>query len=249
MATAPLRTSRVRPESRTFVTPKASYGETTTALAIRTCVSNMGTENRLYRNNRDGSFTDVASKLGVTRPIVGFPAWFWNYDNDGALDLFVAAYGTVNRPDVADVAASYLNMRHRADLMRLYRGTGQGEFVDVTAEQRVTRVTLAMGANFGDLDYDGFPDFFLGTGYPLYEGVVPNVMYHNRRGGGTDVTTAGGFGHLQKGHGVVFADLDNDGDQDVFEQIGGAYPGDAFGTRCSRTRDSATTGSRSGSSA
>jgi hypothetical protein len=44
-----------------------------------------------------------------------------------------------------------------------------------------------------------------------------------------NVTTAGGFGHLQKGHGVVFADLDNDGDQDLFEQIGGAYPGDAFG--------------------
>jgi hypothetical protein len=55
-------------------------------------------------------------------------------------------------------------------------------------------------------------------------------MFHNR--GGTafdDVTFAGGFGHLQKGHGTVFADLDNDGDQDVFMQLGGAFPGDAFG--------------------
>ncbi len=59
---------------------------------------------------------------------------------------------------------------------------------------------------------------------------MPNVMYRNRAGQGfADVTTAGGFGHLQKGHGVVFADLDNDGDQDVFEQVGGAYPGDGFG--------------------
>jgi hypothetical protein len=44
-----------------------------------------------------------------------------------------------------------------------------------------------------------------------------------------DVTMAGGFGHLQKGHAVAFADFDNDGDVDVFEQMGGAYPGDRYG--------------------
>jgi hypothetical protein len=86
-----------------------------------------------------------------------------------------------------------------------------------------------MGANFGDLDNDGWLDFYLGTGYPSYDGLIPNVMYRNRGGTGfSDVTTAGGFGHLQKGHGVAFADFDHDGDQDVFEQMGGAYPGDAF---------------------
>jgi hypothetical protein len=54
-------------------------------------------------------------------------------------------------------------------------------------------------------------------------------MYRNDRGERfQDVTTAGGFGHLQKGHGVVFADLDQDGDQDVFEQMGGFFRGDAF---------------------
>ena len=55
-------------------------------------------------------------------------------------------------------------------------------------------------------------------------------MFLNQRGKGfANVTTAGGFGHLQKGHGVAFADIDNDGDVDVFEQMGGAYPGDKFG--------------------
>jgi len=43
------------------------------------------------------------------------------------------------------------------------------------------------------------------------------------------VTVAAGMGHLQKGHGVAFGDIDNDGDQDVFEEIGGAFPGDQFG--------------------
>ena len=86
-----------------------------------------------------------------------------------------------------------------------------------------------MGSNFGDLDNDGFPDFYLGTGYPNYEALIPNLMYRNRGGDGfSDVTTNGGFGHLQKGHGVAFADFDNDGDQDVFEELGGAFPGDAF---------------------
>ena len=59
---------------------------------------------------------------------------------------------------------------------------------------------------------------------------MPNVMYRNRDGTGfADVTFAGGFGNLQKGHAVVFADFDHDGDQDVFEQMGGAFPGDRYG--------------------
>jgi len=71
---------------------------------------------------------------------------------------------------------------------------------------------------------------YLGTGFPQYEGLVPNVMYWNRGGKRfADVTTAGGFGHLQKGHAIAFADLDRDGDQDVFAEMGGAFKGDAFG--------------------
>ena len=55
-------------------------------------VSNLGGPNRLYRNGGDGAFTNVASELGVFGPLHSFPAWFWDFDNDGALDLFVAAY-------------------------------------------------------------------------------------------------------------------------------------------------------------
>jgi hypothetical protein len=126
--------------------------------------------------------------------------------------------------------ASFLGQRTEAELARLYRGDGRGGFEEVSATHNLKRLAIVMGSNFGDLDNDGFLDFYLGTGYPGYEGLMPNVMYRNRGGRGfSDVTTAGGFGHLQKGHGVAFADLDNDGDQDVFEQMGGAYPGDAFG--------------------
>ena len=86
-----------------------------------------------------------------------------------------------------------------------------------------------MGANFGDLDNDGFLDFYLGTGYPDYEALMPNVMYHNQKGKCfEDVTVAGGFGHLQKGHGIAFADIDLDGDQEVVAQMGGFYESDKF---------------------
>ena len=112
---------------------------------------------------------------------------------------------------------------------RLYLGDGQGGFREVAVQYGIGQATLPMGSNFGDLDNDGYLDYFLGTGYPGYEALLPNVMYRSVGGERfTNVTYAGGFGHLAKGHAVAFADIDNDGDQDVFEQLGGFYPQDAY---------------------
>ncbi len=189
-------------------------------------VSNFRGQNRLYRNNGNGGFSDVGTKLGVVEPSHSFPVWFWDFNNDGVLDLYVPSY----QFDVAHVSAEYFDQPVDAEHDRLYQGDGQGGFRDVSAETELRRVTQPMGANFGDLDNDGFLDFFLGTGYTEYEALMPNLMFRNLGGKRfVDVTLAGGFGHLQKGHGVAFADFDNDGDQDVFIELGGAYPGDAFG--------------------
>jgi len=194
-------------------------------------VSNLGDANRLYHNNRDGTFTDVAAAAGVERPYASFAAWFWDVDNDGALDLHVNAYGGPRAPaDVGAVAASYLGLPHADfELAREYLGDGRGGFREVGAEWGLTDTTFPMGANFGDLDNDGWLDIYLATGYPYYEGLMPNVAYRNREGRGfADVTTAARLGHLQKGHGVAFADLDDDGDQDLLAKMGGAYPGDGY---------------------
>ena len=84
-----------------------------------------------------------------------------------------------------------------------------------------------MGLNYGDLDNDGWLDLYIGTGNPEYSTLVPNRMFRNDGGRRfQDVTTAGNFGHLQKGHGIAWGDVDNDGDQDVFEEMGGAYQSD-----------------------
>ena len=190
-------------------------------------VSNFGAPNRLYHNNGDGTFTDVAQQAGVDFPYRSFPTWFWDFNNDGLLDLFVASY----ERDVTDVAADYFDLpADRTEPDSLYRGDGQGGFLDVTAEMNLTRVTQPMGSNFGDLNNDGFPDFYLGTGYPEYEGLMPNLLFLNQAGSKfADVTTAAGLGHLQKGHGVALADFDLDGDLDLFLEVGGAYAGDRFG--------------------
>lgn len=207
-----------------FGTPSRLRG-TTGDDVDRAFGADRGAKNRLYRNQGDGTFVDVAQELGVTRPAFSFPTWFWDYNNDGVLDLFVASYhGTVD-----DLANEYFRASRRTEASCLYRGDGQGGFEEVAASHQLQRTSLTMGANFGDLDNDGFLDFYLGTGSPEYDSLMPNLMFHNRQGEKfVDVTTAGGFGHLQKGHGIAFADFDNDGDQDVFAELGGAYKGDAF---------------------
>jgi len=84
-----------------------------------------------------------------------------------------------------------------------------------------------MGSNFGDIDNDGYLDCYLGTGSPDYRALMPNRMFRNAEGRFfQDITTAAGVGHLQKGHAVAFGDIDNDGDQDIYEVIGGAFAGD-----------------------
>jgi len=194
-------------------------------------VSNYLDANRLYINQGNGTFVDVARERGVERPVDSFPTWFFDFDNDGALDLYVSTFfQSVGEARLGPVVSSHLKQPIAQGLNRLYKGDGKGNFRDVAQEQGLDLFTVIMGASFGDLDNDGFPDMYLGTGYPFYDGLVPNVMYWNQGGKRfADVTTAGGFGHLQKGHGIAFADLDDDGDQDVYANMGGAYPGDAFG--------------------
>jgi hypothetical protein len=188
-------------------------------------LSNFGDDNRLYKNNGNGTFTDVAPELGVKGPIPSFPVWFWDHNNDGALDLFVSTYTA----DTAQIGAHYMGVKASTGYMSLYEGDGRGNFFDVAGPKGLHGPMLAMGANFGDIDNDGFLDFYLGTGDPDFGNLHPNLMFWNRAGKAfEDVTMDLGMGHLQKGHGVSFADIDNDGDLDVFEQMGGAYFGDRF---------------------
>jgi len=171
-------------------------------------------------------FTDVAAQAGVTEPFESFSCWFWDYDNDGWLDLMVNGYGI---QDVGDVAADVLGVPHAGPRARLFRNQGDGTFADITKQVGLYQVLHTMGCNFGDLDNDGWLDFYVGTGDPDYATLVPNRMFRNDGGRRfQDVTTSGGFGQLQKGHAIAFGDIDNDGDQDVYADMGGAVSGDTY---------------------
>jgi len=188
-------------------------------------VSNLGAENFLFHNNRDGTFTDVARPLHVETPIYSFPVWFFDYDNDGWPDLFVSSFTY----SLSEVLRSYLGLPVHQETLKLYRNMGNGTFQDVTKKAGLDRVLMPMGANFGDVDNDGYLDFYLGTGGPSYASLVPNVLFRNHEGKYfADITASSGTGHLQKGHGIAFADINNDGDEDIFAELGGATQGDKY---------------------
>jgi hypothetical protein len=199
-------------------------------------LSRRGQPNTLYRNDgpadpaagKDSKwrFTDVSFSAGVSEPIESFPTWFFDFDNDGFEDIFVSGYSIQN---VGDIAADYLNGKTTAERARLYKNNGDGTFKSVASEMGMHRVLHTMGSNFGDFDNDGWLDMYLGTGDPDLANLMPNRAFRNNAGKGfQDVTTSGGFGQLQKGHGVSFADFDHDGDQDVYHSIGGAFQGDFY---------------------
>lgn len=175
-------------------------------------------------------FTDVTQKAGLGNNLVRtFPTWFWDYDNDGWLDILVCGY-EFTEPLAYYAAAEALKAPlGNAGKIFLFRNRHDGTFEDVSSETGLNKIAFAMGANFGDIDNDGYLDFYLGTGNPKFKSLIPNKLFRNINGNHfMDVTTSARVGNLQKGHGISFADLDNDGDEDIYIEMGGAYTGDAY---------------------
>ena len=231
-----------------FVDVSAKYGLNFTAY-VKGCVwgdinndgypdlyiSTLNSPNKLFLNKPgkvpgERMFEEIGMSAGVQEPLSSFPAWFFDFDNDGWQDIFVSGYDTKRFPEVGgDAARDMLGMPPLGELPRLYHNNGNNTFTDASAAFGVNHVNYAMGCNFGDIDNDGWPDYYLGTGAPAYTSIVPNKLYRNIGGKRfEDVTYATNTGHIQKGHGVAFADIDNDGDQDIYTVIGGAVEGDHF---------------------
>lgn len=186
-------------------------------------ISRYRESNLLFQNQEGKTFVDVSTVAGIQAPLESFSAWFWDFNQDGWLDLFVSGW----RATAGDIAAEYLGIPGRDEKPRLYRNQQDGTFEDVTEQVGLNKVMYTMGCNYGDLDGDGWLDFYVGTGDPNLRALMPNRMFRNIQGSRfEEVTTQGGFGHLQKGHGIAFGDIDHDGDQDVYQVMGGAFEGD-----------------------
>ena len=175
-------------------------------------------------------FEDVSEQAGLSyNRSRTFPTWFWDYDNDGWLDILVCGYeftGSLASYAAAEAVNAPVN---NAGKVFLFRNKHDGTFAEVSDKVGLNKVAFAMGSNFGDIDNDGYLDFYLGTGNPSFKSAVPNKLFKNINGTRfLDVTTSARVGNIQKGHEVSFVDLDNDGDEDIYIKMGGAYVGDAY---------------------
>nr|WP_294789801.1 CRTAC1 family protein [uncultured Mucilaginibacter sp.] len=197
-------------------------------------ISGMNGRNVLLKNVTPNGgavkFTNATQQAGLDSENSGtFATWFWDYDNDGWVDIMLCGYGN-SSPIAAIAGADALNQFQGNEGKNiLFHNEHNGKFKDVSKETGVNKVSFAMGANFGDIDNDGFLDFYLGTGNPMFSSLIPDRLFKNEHGKKfSDITIPAKVGGLQKGHGISFADLNNDGNNDIFINQGGAFPGDAY---------------------
>jgi len=157
---------------------------------------------------------------------IGWMSAFVDADQDGDLDLFFAgmgtAYGTITQAVFGEDRERY----QTGSRMFWQEPDGWRRDTEYFAEEMPLPT---MGVNFGDLDHDGQLDWYLGTGNPEGWMVVPNLLYIGTSTGRLEnVSALGGVATIQKGHGIVFADFDRDGAQDIYSSLGGFWPGDRW---------------------
>ena len=174
---------------------------------------NPAPHNHLYRNNGDGSFTDVTEKAGLNPDMYSIAVTAADYDNDGNEDLLVTGYGKVV----------------------LYRNNGDGTFTDVTVKAGIKVDGWAISSTWLDYDRDGCLDLFVGRyvkfdpkyrnfyaadNYPGpldYAGETNRLFHNNCDGTFTDVTDKSGIGaYIGRAMGVTAADFDGDGWPDIY---------------------------------
>jgi hypothetical protein len=177
-------------------------------------VANDSSSSALYRNNHDGTFTEIAIEAGVAfspdgKPQAGMGVAAADYDRDGNIDIVKTNFA--------------------GDTSSLYRNLGDNVFDDQTfqAGLGVNTRFLGWGAVFADFDNDGYPDILLCNGhvYPEVGETAGETGYRQRKvlyrnlGAGRfqDVSLEGGAGILEAvaGRGMATGDFDNDGDLDV----------------------------------
>lgn len=175
--------------------------------------------NLVYINNQDGTFTERAAEMGLHDQSYTNQAVFFDYDNDGDLDIYL-----VNHPIDFDQA---IRVRTRLDEQgrrirkispdeqyvsdQLYRNNGDGTFTDVSAEAGIRNQTFGLSAAVIDVNNDGYPDIFVANDF-----IEPDMLYVNNGDGTFTEAFAEYFRHTSHNSmGSDAADFNNDGLEDL----------------------------------
>ncbi len=193
-------------------------------------ISSFGNDNQLYENriNEKGilHFENISNSAGVNEGKYSFSCMFFDYNNDGFDDLFVGGFGDSS---VNEAVRAYTGLTPRTGSSIMYKNLGGGKFKDITKDMGLSGIVNVMGLNHGDINSDGFEDIYIGTGSPSFSNLIPNRLFLNSKGKSfEEMTIESQTGSLQKGHGIAFADFDNDNDLEMFVALGGWYTGDSF---------------------
>lgn len=162
----------------------------------------------------------------------GFMASFLDYNHDGLLDLYVGGSGSAYGVTEQTVFGESFDTFNNETTLWIQQADGSWEGRPDYFTGNMPMAT--MGTSFGDLNNDGAYDFYLGTGSPEGWLVLPNLMFMGQRENGVvagpmdNISMLNDLGSIQKGHGIVFFDFDEDGDQDLYSSLGGMWPGDAW---------------------
>lgn len=191
-------------------------------------LSNALGKSQLYRNNGDGTFTDVSTEAGIGGNCFGSICLWCDYDNDSRLDLVQFTWS-----DHENVIHTMRTGQAPPDAkpMRIYHNNGDGTFSMRGREIGLDGCWGTMSGNAGDFNNDGNLDLVLGNGSPRMDRLEPSVLLENDGRRFRNITFAAGLPASGKGHGSNLADLFGDGRLSVILASGGAYPGDLLTTR------------------
>lgn len=171
-------------------------------------------KNELYINNGDGTFSEEAESYGVAGNHRSNMASFFDYDEDGDLDLFVLNYcDLVFRTYDQDKVVDYPESKYPLNSCVLYRNNGDGSFKDVSEEAGIIKPAFGLGLITTDINGDGLVDIYVSNDY-----LVPNFMFINKGDGTFEDQTKGRLEHCSHfSMGTDFGDINNDSLIDIIE--------------------------------